>query len=173
VSATGPPSAPGLLPVTGTARSDLVSPRQTLRVRLSHSGVFEPRYLGSRDIPNSTCRYGAVVGAVGATNVTVTGGGIIDGQGWHFWDLVDKNHQTPGTLNCSRPHLVEFERCTDVAIVGASDDEPLTLQNSPFWTSHFIYSKRCHASNLKIFAPATRGNTDGVFKFAQSMLRLT
>ena len=109
MSATGPPSAPGLLPVTGTARSDLVSPRQTLRVRLSHSGVFEPRYLGSRDIPNSTCRYGAVVGAVGATNVTVTGGGIIDGQGWHFWDLVDKNHQTPGTLNCSRPHLVEFE----------------------------------------------------------------
>eukprot|EP01045_Picozoa_sp_COSAG04_P014862 COSAG04_NODE_1136_length_8119_cov_81.520574_5_plen_209_part_00 len=105
-----------------------------------------------------------MVGAVGATNVTVTGGGVIDGQGWHFWALRDTVETNPdsGALKCSRPHLVEFEHCTNVAITGASTDEPLTLQNSPFWTSHFIYSKGCRASDLRILAPATRGNTDGV-----------
>jgi polygalacturonase len=115
-----------------------------------------PSYEGSRDIPNSTCRYGAVVGAVGATNVSITGGGLIDGQGWHFWALVDANHVTPGTLNCSRPHLIEFENSSDISL------RDLTLQNSPFWTSHFIYSRRIHASELTILAPATRGNTDGI-----------
>jgi polygalacturonase len=129
-------------------------------------------------------RYGAVIGAVGASNVTVTGGGLIDGQGWNFWALTDANDKHPGTLLCSRPHLIEFEHCTDVAITGLtlqvriychrycpSRPHPLQLiscwsyprdQNSPFWTTHFIYSKRCRASELTILAPATRGNTDGV-----------
>eukprot|EP01052_Picozoa_sp_SAG31_P020112 SAG31_NODE_1498_length_8095_cov_9.582541_3_plen_455_part_00 len=140
-----------------------------------------PSYSGSRDIPNSTCRYGAVVGAVGAHNVTITGGGVLDGQGWHFWRLVDANHKVPGTLKCSRPHLVEFEHCADVTgmifamlkmllnlvlivfpdgfVVAVTD---LTMQNSPFWTTHFIFSKRIRATDLTITAPADRGNTDGI-----------
>ena len=101
-------------------------------------------------------RYGAVVGAVRATNVSITGGGVIDGQGSYFWALVDANHKTPGTLKCSRPHLIEFENSTDISVTG------LTLQNSPFWTTHFIYSHRIRASELTILAPATRGNTDGI-----------
>lgn len=115
-----------------------------------------PSYQGSRDIPNSTCRYGAVVGGVNVSNVSIAGGGVIDGQGWHFWALVDRNHQVPGTLQCSRPHLIEFEHSHGVAVAG------LTLKNSPFWTSHFIYSRGIHVSELTILAPATRGNTDGI-----------
>jgi hypothetical protein len=40
------------------------------------------------------CRYGALVGAVGAVNVSIVGGGTIDGQGslyfWPSFDLKDK-----------------------------------------------------------------------------------
>ena len=93
---------------------------------------------------------------MGATNVSITGGGLLDGQGWHFWALKDASVHAPGTLKCSRPHLVEFEHSADVSLTG------LTLQNSPFWTTHFIYSRRIRVSELTILAPATRGNTDGI-----------
>ena len=157
-------SAPGLY-LTGALN---LSSNQVLRVEtgaslLASQDVADypvvasfPSYLGSRDIPNSTCRFGAVIGGVGATNVSITGGGLIDGQGWHFWALVDANHKTPGTLKCSRPHLIEFENSSVISVTS------LTLQNSPFWTTHFIYSHKIRASELTILAPATRGNTDGI-----------
>ena len=52
-----------------------------------------PCYGGSRDSAgafNSTCRYSAVVGGVGASNVSLTGGGTLDGSGWMFWALEAK-----------------------------------------------------------------------------------
>jgi polygalacturonase len=91
------------------------------------------------------------VGGVGVENVTVSGGGMIDGQGWNFWGI-----KNAGELQCSRPHLVEFESSSTIVV----DD--LTLQNSPFWTTHFIYSKVIRATNLVILAPADVGNTDGI-----------
>jgi len=117
---------------------------------------YFPSYGSSRDIPNSTCRYGALVGAVSHHNVSVIGAGVIDGQGWPFWALHDANHKVPGTQKCSRPHLVEFEWCTEILLDG------LTLRNSAFWTVHIIYSSDIVATNLTILAPVDRGNTDGI-----------
>ena len=58
-------------------------------------------------------------------------------------------------FNCGRPHLVEFEWCDKVVV------DKVTLQNSPFWTSHFIYSNDIRITNVTVLAPATQGNTDG------------
>ena len=38
----------------------------------------------------------------------------------------------------------------------------LVLRNSPFWTSHFIYSTDIFVKDVEIYAPFTQGNTDGV-----------
>lgn len=116
-----------------------------------------PSYGKSRDIGwlNSTCRYGAVVGAVGAYNVSIFGGGTVDGQGsLYFWPEFDKREK--GLLACSRPHLVEFEHCKGISL------DHMTFINSPFWTVHFIYSDSIRATNITVLAPADRGNTDGL-----------
>lgn len=114
-----------------------------------------PSYQGSRDVANSSCRYGALVGAVGARNVSVVGGGsrsVIDGQGAAtWWPAKDANR-----LRCSRPHLLEFEHCQGVTV------DRIVLQNSPFWTVHFVYSDDIRATNVTVLAPHTRGNTDGL-----------
>ena len=45
---------------------------------------FFPSYGAPRDavLPNSTCRYSAIVGGVGLKNVSLTGGGVLDGMGY-------------------------------------------------------------------------------------------
>lgn len=68
-----------------------------------------------------------------------------------FWPLVDAKQ-----LRCSRPHLVEFEHTIGISVT------ELTLRNSPFWTTHFIYSSDIFVKDVVVLAPATRGNTDGV-----------
>ena len=84
-----------------------------------------PSYGFSRDSAgafNSTCRYSAVVGGVGVQNVSLTGGGTLDGSGWMFWALEAQMSPLIAAcrkkwsaecdsppLKCSRPHLVEFE----------------------------------------------------------------
>lgn len=118
------------------------SPR-IISVREPHLSLFSPSLI---------CRYGAVVGAVGASNVSIVGGGVLDGAGWTFWRLRAMN---PTPLKCSRPHLVEFERCHDVTL------DHIELRNSPFWTSHFVYSNGIRITNCSVFAPPTQGNTDG------------
>lgn len=112
-----------------------------------------PSYGTSRDISwkASMCRYGAVVGGVGVRDVTIRGGGTIDGQGWRFWRLHDERK-----LDCTRPRLIEFERSHNVSLRG------LTLRNSAFWTVHVIYSDTFEAADLTILAPIDRGNTDGI-----------
>ena len=112
-----------------------------------------PSYGISRDIgwKNSTCRYGAVIGGFELENVTIRGGGTIDGQGWEFWRKMDLK-----ALNCSRPHLIEFQHARNLLI------RDLTLLNSPFWTVHLIYSDTIEVRNLTILAPVDRGNTDGI-----------
>ena len=52
--------------------------------------------------------------------------------------------------------LVEFEHSSRISMTR------LVLRNSPFWTSHFIYSTDIFVKDVEIYAPFTQGNTDGV-----------
>lgn len=131
-----------------------------------------PSYGFSRDSAgafNSTCRYSAVVGGVGVENVSLTGGGTLDGNGWMFWAMEAQmssliaackkkwtdNCRSP-PLDCSRPHLVEFEHSSGISLTN------LILRNSPFWTTHFIYSTSIFVKDIEVYAPFTQGNTDGI-----------
>ena len=49
----------------------------------------------------------------------------------------------------------------------------VTLQNSPFWTSHYIYSNDIRITNVTVLAPATQGNTDGFNPDSSSNVRST
>lgn len=111
-------------------------------------------------------RYTPVIGAYHAKNVTLTGSGVIDGQGAIWWENCTKCHYTPGNESsfcevASRPKLVETQFVDGLRIVGSHP--ALTLQNSPFWTVTPSYTQNIHIANLRILAPMDRiGNTDGV-----------
>ncbi len=83
-------------------------------------------------------------------NVTIKGKGTIDGNGAAWWAAYKSN------TSISRPRLVYIINCNNLTL------DSITLQNSPSF--HFV-PNQCQnvtASNLKIFAPSTSPNTDGI-----------
>lgn len=68
-----------------------------------------------------------LVFAVGASNISIVGGGVIDGNGWYWYPEFRNHSLDPGV---GRPHLVEFQNCTGVEVTG------ITLLNPAFWTMH-------------------------------------
>ena len=93
--------------------------------------IIEPlptfgRSRDTRSVPSETpMRYQPLVFAYKQTNVTVSGQGVIDGQGSVWWNA---------TFHYGRPGLVEFLMCQKVTV------ETVTLRNSPFWTLHLAIS---------------------------------
>lgn len=96
-------------------------------------------------------RYSPIIGAFGRRNVSLLGAGVVDGQGRGWHTLCAQRRLPQG-----RPRLVEVHNCTEVRIRG------VTLQNSPFWTTHIVYSRKVHLSGLAIFGPEKIVNNDGV-----------
>lgn len=121
-----------------------------------------PWYGGGQDAPLSgEPEWSPVIRALGTpgapvVNVTLTGGGRVDGNGAAWWACFDKKLAGPPCGGYSRPQLL---RPTYVDGFVLSN---LTLADSPAWTVHLAWVTRAHLFNFTVTAPATRGNTDGV-----------
>ena len=76
------------------------------------------------------------------SNVTVTGGGEIDGQGWRWWPLFPQ----------PRPRLVSFEAVTGFELSN------LTLRNSPSWNTN-LRGSHIRITNVTVLSNA--GSCDG------------
>ena len=107
-------------------------------------------------------------GASRAVNVSLIGGGTIDGQGWRWWPL--RNDTTHGDYwhDC-RPKLVEFGAPrTDWSVGGGVTDlvmAGVTVKDSPFWSITGRWLKNARFSGVRV---TTTGcgydeapNTDG------------
>ncbi len=121
--------------------------------------------------------------ANGAHDVTVTGGGVLDGSGKVWWEASIHKRNTQhepqtdlekrfarmnvgfekqpgggGGRQCQflRPPLVQFLDCSDVLM------ESVTLVNSPFWTLHPVYCVGVTIRDVQIKNPADAPNTDGI-----------
>jgi polygalacturonase len=107
--------------------------------------------------------YQSLIGAVNAENVSITGGGTIDGSGESWWALArtQKNAGVLGSEN-SRPRGVVFDHCKHVRIEG------VTVQNSPYWQIVPYYSDDVTIRNVRILAPAHSPNTDAIDPFSSS-----
>ena len=86
-----------------------------------------------------------------ASNVTVTGGGTVDGQGAYWWEKMFAQE-----LQYPRPYLVCFSQCQRVVL------ENVTLINSPAWTVHPLRCRNVVIRGLYIKNPASSPNTDGI-----------
>ena len=90
------------------------------------------------------------------TDVTLTGGGVIDGGGAVWWGEAEKARRVRPGYTLPRPNLISLERCNRVRL------DNLTIQNSPKY--HFVPSD-CDdvvVSNVTILAPEHAANTDAI-----------
>lgn len=97
----------------------------------------------------------SLISAKDAKNLTITGGGVIDGRGESWW-----NHRKPGD---ARPRLIVFDHCHHIRM------ENITVENSPMWQIVPYYSDDLVFRNMKILAPYhVSHNTDGIDPFSST-----
>ena len=91
--------------------------------------------------------------AKNAEDITIRGGGVIDGRGESWWP-----NRSAANI---RPRLIVFDHVKHVVM------ENVTVQNSPSWQIVPYYSEDLTFRNMKITAPTPDGhNTDGIDPFS-------
>jgi polygalacturonase len=116
-----------------------------------------PWFGGGVDAPASgQPEWSPVINVWHASNVSVTGGGLIDGNGAAWWACSDAHLVGPPCDGFSRPQLL---RPTHVVGFTLSN---VTIRDSPSWTIHLANVSSATLSDFSVLAPADRGNTDGV-----------
>ena len=103
-----------------------------------------------------------LLGTRDAENVTITGGGTIDGNGHIWWEYV-KGVKDSGVLGTDhpRPMGLVFEHSKHIVVEG------VTVQNSGFWQIVPYYSTDLTFRNMRILAPHSP-NTDAIDPFSSS-----
>ncbi|MBD3375042.1 glycoside hydrolase family 28 protein [candidate division KSB1 bacterium] len=105
--------------------------------------------------------YSPLVYAFELENVAVTGKGVLDGHGDHWWAWAREN--SPGRrtevtkvplsrrmfgkgagLEGMRPHFMIFWKCQNILVEG------ITLKDSPMWNVHLIYSKNIIVRDITV-----------------------
>ncbi len=93
--------------------------------------------------------YASLLTAQYAEDITITGPGVLDGNGEAFWrDFVH--------LPAARPRLCFFNRCRSVRIHGTA------AKNSPSWHFHPYYCTDLGFYGLEVTAPKDSPNTDAM-----------
>jgi len=114
-------------------------------------------------IEGETCKYfPALVNADGLDGFTIFGEGTIDGNGLPYWkQFWLRRSWNPQCTNKDeqRPRLVYISNCRNVQI------ENVSLQNSPFWTTHYYKCENVKLLNLRItslYKPVRAPSTDAI-----------
>ena len=114
-------------------------------------------------IEGETCKYfPALVNADGLDGFTISGEGTIDGNGLPYWEQFWlRRSWNPQCTNKDeqRPRLVYLSNCRNVQI------ENVSLQNSPFWTTHYYKCENVKLLNLRItslYKPVRAPSTDAI-----------
>ena len=105
----------------------------------------------------------SLVTAANAHDLTITGGGVIDGNGESWWKEArgQHDHGVMGKV-VFRPRLLVFDHCQHILI------ENVTVQNSPSWQIVPYYSDDITIRNIKVLAPDKSPNTDAIDPFSSS-----
>jgi hypothetical protein len=102
-------------------------------------------------------------------NVSLTGAGLLDGQGWPWWTAheatrklrlergLPREAENPAgaPLTWPRPRLVNLIRCQNVLVDG------IVAREAPSYTFHFVYCQDVVVTNVTMLGLETQ-NSDGV-----------
>lgn len=115
--------------------------------------------------------YASLFTGRGLQHVSITGRGVLEGQGAPWWEahrrtselrkklgIKGREPENPpeAPLRWPRPRMINLYNCTNVLI------RDLTLLNSPAWNVHPVYCENVTLDNLTIISPVESANTDGV-----------
>ncbi|WEK20475.1 MAG: glycosyl hydrolase family 28 protein [Candidatus Pedobacter colombiensis] len=102
-------------------------------------------------IEGQTLKYfAALINADGLDGFTISGKGIIDGNGLKYWKAFWLRREfNPKCTNMDemRPRLLYISNSKNIQVSGVK------LINSPFWTSHFYKCKYVKLLDLHIYSP--------------------
>jgi polygalacturonase len=116
----------------------------TLAGTENHDAYVEIQQFGGRGRQS-------LLSAKDAEDLTIRGGGVIDGRGESWW--VNPRQ--------ARPRLIVFDHCKHVLM------EDITVQNSPMWQIVPYYSEDLTFRNMTVLAPEPAGhNTDWIDPFS-------
>jgi polygalacturonase len=110
----------------------------------------------------------SLISATNASNLSITGGGTIDGAGESWWKEA-RAHHGAGVMdkaNVFRPRLVVFDHCHHILMQG------VTVQNSPSWQIVPYYSDDITIRNIRVLADPHSPNTDAIDPFSSSNIRI-
>lgn len=125
-----------------------VQPQAVLQASSDHTAFGEPADANTRSTGPS------LLNALNQENITITGGGTIDGAGASWWALVTAAEKAlPVPL---RPKLVYLSDCRNVVV------REITLQNSPSFHLVPFFCENVLVDHVTVQAPADSPNTDGV-----------
>lgn len=94
--------------------------------------------------------FSALVNAFGVDGFTISGNGIIDGNGLNYWKAFwqrRKENAKCTNLEVSRPRLVFIWKCNNVQV------QDVHLRNSGFWSSHYYQCNNVKVLDLRITSP--------------------
>lgn len=103
------------------------------------------------NVPNEERMYAPFLYGDGLENVSITGGGILDGGGDVWWE----QYRT-GKLPHRRPRLIAPSNCVGVRIEG------ITCRNPAQWTISPVCCDRVWICGVRIENPPDSPNTDGI-----------
>lgn len=116
-----------------------------------------------------TFNYSPLIYVSEAKNVAITGQGTLNAQGEHWWRWgrsqpraiatkvpLSLRHFGKGAgMEGMRPNFIVFWKCEDILVEG------ITLNDSPMWNVHLLYSRRAIVRDVKINS-LQAPNGDGV-----------
>ena len=115
--------------------------------------------------------YASLFTGRGLEHVSITGRGVLEGQGHVWWaanrktgelrkklGLQGREPENPpdAPLRWPRPRMINLYNCTNVLI------RDITVLNSPSWNVHPVYCENVTLDNVTITSPADSPNTDAV-----------
>lgn len=106
--------------------------------------------LPSRMEGQSLDYFAALVNAYQVDGFTISGKGMIDGNGLRFWEAFwarRKENPNCTNLEVSRPRLVFVWKCNNVQV------QDVKLHNAGFWTSHYYQCQNVKILNAHIYSP--------------------
>ncbi len=132
-----------------------------LRSRINLVVTPQAVLLGSRKLADFSNR--RLLSATDAVDVTVSGGGTIDGQGEAYWEKGQPltGPDWRGTAQSAyralpRPQFLYFLRCQRLVV------REVTLTGSPSWTLHLQRCRGADICDVRIRNPLYGPNTDGI-----------
>jgi polygalacturonase len=137
-------------PITlGTKTTFVIAKGATLKATDNTNDFANPKKPGPTN-------FVAFVGGEKLDDVTITGGGVIDGSGGKWWIPAEEARRIKPGYTMPRPNLVALEKCKNLRM------ENITLQNSPKF--HFVPTECIGVviSNVTVLAPEHAANTDGI-----------